>query len=165
MHTNWMLRAEAICSSCGGHCCTGACPPLSDERIRILLSHGDFAGVIERNGYRRIRTRENGECALFEAGRCRIHAIKPETCMAGPFTFGVTDHTLEIFLKKESICPLVPHLKSDHDMYEMQYTRALEHISSLVASLSEEELRIISSIPEPETELVAIVPLPQVPAP
>lgn len=162
MHTNWMLRAEAICGSCGGRCCTDACPPLCDERIKIILSHGRFASYFEKNGYRRIMAKENGECSMLMNGRCIIHAFKPETCMAGPFTFGVTDKTLEIFLKKESICPLIPHLKEDREMYEMQYNRAIEHISRLVASLPDNELRIISAIPEPETELVAIIPLQQV---
>jgi uncharacterized protein len=162
MHSDWMLRAEAICGSCGGHCCSGACPPLCDERIRIILSHGDFAEQIEKKGYRRVRTKENGECSMFNAGKCRIHAFKPETCMAGPFTFDVTDQTLEIFLKKENICPLIPHLKADREMYEMQYNRALEHIFRLVASLPDDELRIISEIEEPDTELVAIIPLRQV---
>lgn len=165
MHTDWMLRAEAICGSCGGRCCTDACPPLCDERIRILLSRGDYADRIEKNGYRRIRTKENGECMMLESGRCSIHAFKPETCMAGPFTFGVTDRTIEIFLKKDSICPLIPHLKADREMYEMQYSRAIEHISSLVGALPEEELRIIAAIPEPETELVAILPRTGVQAP
>jgi uncharacterized protein len=162
MQTNWMLRAEEICGSCGGHCCTGACPPLCDERISIILSHGDFADRIEKEGYRRIRTKSNGECSMFDAGKCGIHAFKPETCVAGPFTFDVTDEYLQIFLKTENICPLVPHLKANREMYEMQFGRAIEHISRLVASLPADELRVISAIEEPDTELVATFPLSQV---
>jgi uncharacterized protein len=159
MHTDWMLRAEEICGSCGGHCCTGACPPLCDERIRIILAHGDFSDCIEKNGYRRIRTKENGECSMFDKGRCIIHAFKPETCVAGPFTFDVTGDSLQIFLKTEGICPLVPHLRASAGMYEMQFRRAVEHISRLIAALPESELRVISQIPEPDTDLVAIIPL------
>jgi Fe-S-cluster containining protein len=162
MHTDWMLRAEAICGSCGGRCCIEACPPLSDERMQIILAHGDYADRFERTGYRRIRAKKNGECVMLQGGRCSIHACKPETCMAGPFTFSTGDRTLEVFLKKESICPLVPFLKSNPDVYEMQFHRALEHLTRLVAALSEHDLWIISAIPEPETELVAIIPLPQV---
>ena len=163
MLTDWMLHAEEICGSCGGHCCNGACPPLSDERIRIILSHGRFADRIEKEGYRRIRTKENGECSMFNDGRCAIHAFKPETCIAGPFTFDVTEDSLRIFLKTESICPLVPHLKANREMYEMQYSRAVGNISRLVASLPDDELRVISAIPEPDTELVASIPLRKVP--
>ncbi len=161
MHTDWMIHAEAICGSCGGRCCIGACPPISPERMRIILSHGDYADRFEQNGYRRIRAREDGGCTMLRDGRCTIHACKPETCMAGPFTFSTTDRTLEIFLKTETICPLVRYLKSDPAVYEMQYHRALEHISRLVAALSEDELRVISGIPEPDTELVAILALPR----
>jgi len=159
MDPDWTLRAEAICAACGGHCCTGACPPLCDERIRAILAHGDYARHIDSGGYRYIRTKENGECAMFEDGKCRIHAVKPETCMAGPFTFSVIDHTIGIFLKNESICPLVGHLLSDPAMYAMQYQRAVDHIRHLVAALPQDELEVISAIPEPETELVATIPL------
>lgn len=160
MDDDWILRAEAICAACGGHCCNGACPPLSGERVRTILAHGDHACHIETDGYRRIRTKENGECAMFDAGKCRIHAVKPETCMAGPFTFAVTDHTLEIYLKKESICPLVAHLKADAGMYDMQYRRAVGHLTRLVRALPPDELAVISAISEPETDLVAALPLP-----
>lgn len=159
MDTDWSLRAEAICSACGGHCCDGACPPLSRGRKKTILAAGDYSACIERDGYQRIRTKENGECAMFDAGRCRIHAIKPETCMAGPFTFAVTGETLEIYLKQESICPLVAHLKADADMYAKQYERAVDHITRLVAALPKEEIGIISAIPEPETDLVAKIPI------
>ena len=159
MENDWLLRAEAICAECGGHCCHGACPPLCDERIETILANGDFADRIEQNGYRRIRTKENGECTMYEEGKCRIHAFKPETCVAGPFTFSVTGHTLEIFLKNESICPLVPHLKAEPEMYDIQYRRAVEHIRRLVDALPDHELEVISAIPEPDTELVAAIPL------
>ena len=159
MDTDWSLRAEAICAACGGHCCNGACPPLSGERISTILAAGDYSSCIETDGYRRIRTKENGECAMFDAGRCRIHAVKPETCMAGPFTFAVTGKTLEIYLKQESICPLVTHLKADAGMYAKQYQRAVDHITRLVAALPGEEIAIISAIPEPETDLVATIPI------
>jgi uncharacterized protein len=162
MQTDWMIRAGEICRSCGARCCIGACPPLSDERIRIILSNGDFTDRIERNGYRRIRTKENDECSMLEDGRCVIHGFKPETCAAGPFTFDVGDHAIRIFLKKENLCPIVPHLKASREIYRVQYERALDNISRLVASLPEDELRIISSIDEPDTELVATIPLRQV---
>jgi Fe-S-cluster containining protein len=155
---DWNLRAEAICHTCGGHCCDGACPPLSTDRIRIILAHGSHNDKIEQNGYHRIRTKENGECAMMENGRCIIHAIKPETCRAGPFTFSVTGTVIEIFLKHESICPLVTHLKADPEMYAKQYARAAENIVELVAALPEEELLVISAIPEPDTDKIAELP-------
>lgn len=158
MAGDWIDRAEAICHTCGGRCCTGACPPLSTERVRIILSDGPYADKIERNGYWRIRMKSNGECAMMEKGRCLIHAIKPETCRAGPFTFSVTGNSIEIFLKRESVCPLVSYLKADQEMYARQYTHAAKCITGLVKAIPEDELRVISSIPEPETDKIAEIP-------
>ena len=161
MHTDWIQRAEALCGSCGGRCCNGACPPLSRERAGILISHGEYWDRIEYRGYRRIRAKDNGDCTMLTGGRCEIHAFKPETCAAGPFTFAITDRTIEIFLKRESVCPLIPHLKADREMYDVQYRKAIDQLSRLVAQLPDNELRIISAIPEDETDLVAILPRPE----
>ena len=162
MKTDWNDQAKAVCGACGGRCCIGACPPLSSERIAIILSRGDYRDSIEQNGYRRLKTNDDGSCSQLCGGRCRIHAFKPETCTAGPFTFATTDRTLEIFLKRESDCPLVRLLKADPEMYAMQYHRAVDQLSRLVASLPMDELAIISRIPEPETDLVAVIPLAEV---
>jgi uncharacterized protein len=155
------LQQEAICETCGGKCCIGACPPLCTERIGTILSHGDYRDRIEEQGYRRIKTKENGECSMMEHGRCIIHDFKPETCLAGPFTFDVTGTSLAIYLKQEAICPLVTLLKADRAMYDRQYGRAIETISHLVARLPEDELQVISSIPEDETVLVATLRRPR----
>jgi hypothetical protein len=162
MKTDWNDQAKAVCGACGGRCCIGACPPLSSERIAIILSRGDYRDSIEQNGYRRLKTNDDGSCSQLCEGRCRIHAFKPETCTAGPFTFAKTGQMLEIFLKWESVCPLVRFLKADRDMYAMQYRRAVDQLSHLVASLPSDELEIISRIPEPETDLVAVIPLAEV---
>jgi len=158
MTDNWLLKAEEICHTCGGHCCDGAQPPLSSERIAIILKGGDFAHCIGKDGYRFVRSKENGECTLQKNGRCQIHAIKPETCRAGPFTFDVKGDTIEIFLKFESICPIVRLLKDVPEAYEQQYNAAVTHITHLVAHLPQDELDVICRIEEPETELVAKIP-------
>jgi uncharacterized protein len=158
MTEDWLLKAEEICHTCGGHCCTGACPPLSQERISIILAQGDYTDRINRDGYYFVRTKENGECSMIRNGRCAIHAFKPETCRAGPFTFDVKGDTIEIFLKFESICPMVRLLKETPEAYEQQYTRAVRHITHLVARLPQDELDVICRIEEPETEKVAEIP-------
>ena len=160
MTGDWTERAEAICHACGGTCCRDACPPLSTARIRAILSRGPHGDKIEQNGYRRIRIRTNGMCAMMENGRCAIHEVKPETCQAGPFTFSVTGSTIEIFLKHETICPLVTFLRGDPQMYSDQYAKAVTNISDLVAALPEDELRMISDIPEPETDKVGEIRRP-----
>lgn len=151
--------AEAICAACGGVCCREAHPPLSGERVRALLDAGVARDAIEFAGYLRLGCREDGMCVLFSGGKCQAHAVKPETCLAGPFTFDVSGHTIRIFLKRESICPLAACLRRDPAWYESQYRTAAERLTRLVRLLPRGELAAIAAIPEPETDLVAEIPL------
>ena len=93
------------CGNCqlGGGCCFEARPPLTQNRIDILLAKGVSPESIEFAGYKRLKLKRDGFCALFENGMCSVHSIKPETCVAGPFTFDMQGDILQIFLKKESI--------------------------------------------------------------
>lgn len=140
-----------ICSSCGGACCIGARPPLTEKRAEILISAGLSRDDVEQAGYRRLRARDDGSCVLLENGRCRLHHLKPETCSAGPFTFDVVDGRLEIYLKMESICPLAGHLLRDREAYERQLKLAVEKILDLIEDLGEDELAALLKIEEPET--------------
>ncbi|MCX8207342.1 MAG: YkgJ family cysteine cluster protein [Methanothrix sp.] len=140
-----------ICSSCGGICCIDARPPLTEKRAEMLISAGLSPDGIEYAGYRRLRARDDGSCVLLENGRCRLHHLKPETCSAGPFTFDVVDGKLEIYLKKESICPLAGYLLSDREAYERQLKLAVERILDLVGDMSKDELAEVLRIEEPET--------------
>jgi len=158
MNDDWMTRAEAICMHCGGHCCNGAQPPISEDSYRRLVAQGVPDAVFGQDGYRFVKTRDDGSCMLCKGGKCSIHAFKPETCIAGPFTFDVSGDTIRIFLKYESICPMVRLLKESPDAYEKQYTAAVKNISRLVADLCEDELAVICRIEEPETEKIAEIP-------
>ncbi len=158
MTTDWMTRAEAICLKCDGHCCHGAQPPISEYCYRRLVGEGIAESVFETNGYRYVRTREDGRCMLQNGGKCSIHTIKPETCIAGPFTFDVKGDVIEIFLKFESICPLVRLLKDVPEAYGQQYAAAARSITRLVSNLSDDELAVICRIDEPETVKVAEIP-------
>ncbi|MCU0633211.1 MAG: YkgJ family cysteine cluster protein [Methanolinea sp.] len=151
--------AEAICARCGGKCCHEAHPPLSPARVASLRAQGVPLSAFEYTGYTRFRSHENGMCVMCTGGKCRIHAFKPETCVAGPFTFEVRDHTLHLFLKHESLCPLVPYLKGDEKAYTTQYRMAVERLTALVRTLPGSELEVINGIPEPDTELIAEIPL------
>jgi Fe-S-cluster containining protein len=158
MTDDWLIRAEAICMACDGHCCSEARPPVSAYCYRRLVAAGVDKSVFAKNGYRYIRTRDDGSCMLCNGGKCAIHAIKPETCIAGPFTFDVRDDKIDIFLKFESICPLVKLLKDVPAAYHQQYTAAVRSITRLVSNLGEDELAAICRIEEPETEKVAEIP-------
>ncbi len=97
-------------------------------------------------------------CILSKDGKCIIHAMKPETCRAGPFTFDVKDNVIGIYLKFSRICPLVTLLKETPEAYQIQYEIAIKNISHLVSNLTEDEIDAICRIDEPETEKVSEVP-------
>jgi hypothetical protein len=97
-------------------------------------------------------------CIFCNGNRCSIHTIKPETCRAGPFTFDVKGDAIGIFLKYETICPVVRLLKEVPEVYEHQFALAKKSITHLVANLTDGELAVICSIDEPDTERVDEIP-------
>lgn len=109
-------------------------------------------------GYRRLKTHPDHTCILMTHGKCTIHAIKPETCRAGPFTFDVNGGMIRVFLKHPSICPIVTLLKEVPDAYGQQYDLAVKNITNLVANLTDKEIDEINKIDEPDTDLVAEIP-------
>ena len=74
--------------------------------------------------------------------------------MAGPFTFDVKEGVIEIYLKNDSICPLVAVMKQDRKAYDEQYKMAVDKIVRVVAFLPEEELLTVCQVEEPDTEKV-----------
>lgn len=158
MTQDWLIRAEAVCLQCGGRCCTDAHPPLSGRGYHLLISQGIPEDAFEWRGYHAIRTREDGTCIFCNGNRCSIHSIRPETCRAGPFTFDVKGEVIEIFLKYETICPVVRLLKEVPEAYEHQFALAKKSITRLVLDLTDEELSAICRIEEPSTEKVADIP-------
>jgi Fe-S-cluster containining protein len=149
------------CSEChlDGGCCFEARPPLSRERIDILQKNGVAEDAVEFAGYMRLRLKQDGFCVLFKNGKCSIHSIKPETCIAGPFTFDIKDNVLQIFLKRESICPMVRFLKANRKAYDGLFETSVENIMNLVNSIPASEMAEILTIEEPETDLVAEIQL------
>jgi Fe-S-cluster containining protein len=150
-----------VCSECelGGGCCIEARPPLTEARIKILLANGVNMEQIEFGKYKRLKVKPDGSCVLFENGGCSVHSFKPETCVAGPFTFDVIGSILKIYLKKKSICPLAGFLKKNREIYNRFFDLAVSKILVLVNDLPNEELVEILKIDEPETELVAEIEL------
>jgi uncharacterized protein len=155
---------EALSRACGechlnGGCCFEARPPLSQDRINILLENGVSPDAIEFAGYKRLCLKPDGFCVLFQDGRCSIHSVKPETCVAGPFTFDMKGSILQIFLKKESICPMVRFLKADRKAYDELFDVSVKKILDLVKAVPALEMAEILKIEEPETDLVAEIGL------
>lgn len=161
MDENLCEALSQACNECYlvGGCCFGARPPLSQERIDILMKNGVSADAVEFAGYSRLRLKPDGFCVLFQDGKCSIHSIKPETCVAGPFTFDIKGDTLQIFIKRESICPMVRFLKANRKAYDGLFETSVEKIMDLVNSVPEAEMAEILKIEEPETDLVAEIRL------
>ena len=155
----WDDLAALVCVECGGRCCIEAKPPLTRKRIETLQENGCTPDTVDPRRYKKLRTNGDGYCVMYHKHRCAIHRIKPESCIAGPFTFDVKNNTIEIYLKKETICPLVRHLKERSEVYERQYTLACANICTLVQHLPQDELQEVLRIDEPETEKVAEIPL------
>jgi uncharacterized protein len=162
---DWILSAETICMRCDGHCCHDAHPPISSSCYERLTKAGVPQEMFESEGYTRLKTKKNRECILLVNGKCSIHSCKPETCRAGPFTFDVRDDVIEIFLKYESICPMVRLLKDVPEAYEQQYNTAAKSIAHLVRNLSDAELAAVCLVDEPDTEKIAEIPRWNGPAP
>ena len=143
---------------CNSRCCNDAHPPISGRCYQRLVEQGVPEDAFEWRGYRAVRTLGDGTCIFCNGSRCSIHAIKPETCRAGPFTFDVKADVIEIFLKYETICPMVRLLKDVPEAYEHQFELAKKSIIHLVANLTDGEMAAICKIDEPETERVAEIP-------
>jgi len=77
----------------------------------------------------------DGSCIFCHGNRCSIHTIRPETCRAGPFTFDVKGDVIEIFLKYETICPVVRLLEDVPEAYEHQSDLAKKSITHLSHTL------------------------------
>jgi len=155
---------EAISQACSvchldGGCCFEARPPLSQERIDILIENGVAENAVEFAGYKRLRLKQDGFCVLFQDGKCSIHSFKPETCVAGPFTFDIKDNVLQIFLKRENICPMVRFLKANRKAYDGLFETSVEKIIHLIKNTPASEMAEILKIEEPDTDLVAEIPL------
>jgi hypothetical protein len=67
--------------------------------------------------------------------------------------------TLQIFLKNETICPMVKVLKENKDAYDGLFEAAVEKITDLVYAMPSAELVEVLKIDEPETDLVAEIRL------
>jgi len=155
---------EALSRSCQGcrlqgGCCFEARPPLSRERMEILRRNGVPEEAMEFEGYWRLRTKSDGYCVLFVDGKCSIHSIKPETCVAGPFTFDINGGMLQIFLKREGICPMVGFLKANPKACDALLETSVARIMHLVRGIPASEMAEILKIDEPETDLVAEIAL------
>ncbi len=149
-----------VCKSCDVDCCNGARPPITSKRKkliqRFLKTKGDFvSNPFEAGRYVFPRETETGHCIFFDktTSKCRVHQVKPETCVAGPLTFDINPKAgkIEWFLKTEKTCLLVDVLNRDKTALEQHIESAKREILRLVHDLDPLALRAILTIEEPYT--------------
>ena len=149
-----------VCRECPDGCCTAVRPPLTDMRRRIILeylSRNDIRieNPFENGRYVYPREVEGGRCIFLDGStkRCKVHPVKPETCVAGPVTFDIDAKTGKIcwFLKTGEFCRLAAPLYKNSEAYVEHLRRAKREIRRLIQGLDADALRAILIIEEPDT--------------
>ena len=157
-------RAHPRASQCRTNCCLNARPPLTPERTKLIEKHLKKQKIplekpFMQTSYTFPREDTENYCIFNDqkTGKCLIHAVKPETCVAGPITFDINTKTkkIEWHLKKETICPLAGRLYADKERLEKHRALAKTEILRLVKELDAEALKSILRIEEPETFKIA----------
>jgi len=149
-----------ICKGCPDGCCTGVRPPLTPVRqqeIREYVKENGIAieDLFVKDTYVFPRETKDGRCIFLDEStkRCKIHPVKPETCVAGPITFNVDVETgkIEWFLKTDRICQLAAPLQKDKEEYRKHVRSAKKEILRLLHGLDENALRALLTVEEPDT--------------
>jgi Fe-S-cluster containining protein len=151
-----------VCTGCKARyaCCLGTRPPVTPSRRRKIekyLEDHQFpeAGYFVVEDYVFPEEEDDGYCIFHDlkTKRCLIHAVKPETCVAGPITFDLNKQTgrIEWFLKKEEICPLAGAVFQDRELLSKHLVSAKREILKLVHDLDPTALKAILRKDEPET--------------
>ena len=151
-----------VCSKCKTNydCCHGTRPPITGNRRRIIEEYLKkeripIVDAFVEEEYVFPRENEEGYCVFHDMKRrkCKIHAVKPETCVAGPITFDINRKSGEIewFIKMEKICPLAGVVYNDKKTLQKHLGSAKKELKRLVEELSAQELKAILRKDEPET--------------
>jgi hypothetical protein len=150
----------AVCNNCKISCCQKARPPITTERRKIIEEYLKEQKISIPNPFTQTMYTfpsedSEGYCIFYEkqTRRCKIHPVKPETCVAGPITFDINRQTekIEWYLKMEKICPLAGILYKNDEILKKHLEIAKKEINRLVHELEPEALRVILKIEEPET--------------
>jgi Fe-S-cluster containining protein len=151
-----------VCSRCRptSSCCLGARPPITGERRKIIEAYLKKEKTLIANPFAKtdyVFPRENhgGYCVFCEVntGKCLIHPVKPETCVAGPITFDINRKTgkVEYYIKMEKICQLAGIVYRNKELLQKHLESAKKEITKLVGWLSPGVLEAILKREEPET--------------
>ena len=157
-----------VCERCRSKCCYQARPPLTKARAETISRYlkEESEVFLKRAGrYFHPEERPDGYCILFDyaGGLCKVHPVKPETCVAGPITFDINlgEGKIEWYLKAEKICPLGGEMARDRESLYKHLDAAKREILRLVDELEGRELRAILEIEEGDTFKIGEDPLPE----
>jgi Fe-S-cluster containining protein len=149
-----------VCANCKISCCQNARPPITRERRKIIEEYLKEQKIPIQNPFIKTiytfpREDTEGYCVFYDkkTRKCKVHPVKPETCVAGPITFDINTQTqkIEWYLKMEKICPLAGVLYKNGEVLKKHLESAKKEILRLVRELEPEALRAILKIEEPET--------------
>ena len=77
-------------------CCLHASVPLLNEDLNriIYLGYYDVYFVVEEDGVKTMRTKNDGSCIFYneDEGNCKIGANRPEQCKQRPYTIRNDSH-------------------------------------------------------------------------
>ncbi|MEM4164993.1 MAG: YkgJ family cysteine cluster protein [Nitrososphaerales archaeon] len=149
-----------ICGHCTIECCRDAKPPITQKRKEIIERYIEEKGIpisapFVSSEYTYPREDESGYCVFYDKSsrRCAIQPVKPETCVAGPFTFDINKEigVIEWYLKMEKICPLAGVMFRDKMMFEKHFKAARREIFNLLTEIKPHALKAILKREEPDT--------------
>jgi len=149
-----------VCSQCKSICCQDAKPPLTENRKKVIQEYIKkkklrVAEPFSKGEYTYPAVDSDVYCKLFnkKTRKCMVHPVKPETCVAGPFTFDINFNTQRVcfFLKKTEICAYAGALFEDKPALKEHFEVARKQILALIEQLSADELRALMKIEEPQT--------------
>ena len=157
---NGITYSFSVCKPCEKSCCQDTKPPLSEKRKKIIKEYLmkqkiNIQKPFVKASYSYPALDEFLFCRFFdsETGKCLVHSVKPETCVAGPVTFDLNFSTkkVEWFLKKSEICALAAMLYSNKVAFKRHFEIAKKQLTQLICELHPEQLRVIVEIDEPQT--------------
>ena len=151
-----------ICETCPHtNCCIEARPPITSKRkttvVNYLKNNGQAMenAFEEKNSYTFPKEIDGNRCGFLdkETRKCRVHSVKPETCVAGPITFDIDldSSKIEWFLKTEKICPLAGALYRSKSELQKHTESARRELLALMHDLDANALQAILKIEEPDT--------------
>lgn len=151
-----------VCSKCKTDysCCLGTRPPISSERRKIIETYLKESNIhvkhpFTQEDYVFPSEQADGYCVFHDkkTRKCRIHPVKPETCVAGPITFDINRRSrkVEWFIKMGKICPLAGVVYGDKSLLQKHLESAKRELLKLVCGLDSEALKAILEKEEPET--------------